>query len=304
MDSLRRQMAQELLGRGVIKDPRIGRAFARVPRHIFLEGVIPPEQAYFDQAVMLKFPCSSVSQPQVMASMLEILDLQPGMKVLEIGTASGYNAALLAEIAGDPELVYSMEREKDLIPAARKNLERSGYGEVNVAAGDGTLGWPNQEDASFERIMITAQTPSLPPPLAAQLKEGGKMVLPLVLGEDITLLVRVEKEDGLWGRVYPFPVSFVTLRGQGLQQKKMTWERRLGGLWRGMQRYCGTFPLDSPQLWGVFLFLLKELLDNKSPERPEALWSRYQAQGRPEIGEWLLEFDREGFIVGVIRREE
>ncbi len=303
MDSLRRQMAQELLGRGVIKDPRIGRAFARVPRHIFLEGVIPPEQAYFDQAVMLKYPCSSVSQPQVMASMLEILDLQPGMKVLEIGTASGYNAALLAEIVGDPELIYSVEREKDLIPTARENLERSGYGEVNVAAGDGTLGWPHREEVPFERIIITAQTPSLPPPLTDQLKEGGKMVLPLVLGEDITLLVRVEKEDGLWGRVFPCPVSFVTLRGQGLQQKKKTWERQLSGLWRGIQRYCRSFPLDSPRLWGVFLFLLKELLEHKKTERPEVLWSRWQAEGRPETGEWLLEFDREGFISGVMRRE-
>ncbi len=297
-------MAQELLGRGVIKDPRIGRAFARVPRHIFLEGVVPAEQAYFDQAVMLKFPCSSVSQPQVMASMLEILVLQPGMKVLEIGTASGYNAALLAEIASDPELIYSVEREKDLLPAARKNLEVSGYGGVNVAAGDGTRGWPTQEDAPFDRIIITAQSPSLPPPLTDQLKEGGKMVLPLILGEDITLLVGVEKEDGLRGRVYPFPVAFVNLRGKGLQQKKKTWARQLSGLWRGIQPYCRTFPLDSPRLWGVFLFLLKELLEHKSPERPEALWSRWQGEGRPEIGEWLLEFDRDGFIAGVIRREE
>jgi len=304
MEVLRRRMVDRLLERGVIQSNPVAEAFSRVPRHIFLEGIIPAEQAYFDQAVMLKFPGSSVSQPQVIATMLEILLLKPGMKVLEIGTASGYNAALLADIVGDDELVFSIERESDLISRAQDNLLRGGYPGVNITAGDGTLGWPEKEEASFDRIIITAQAGIIPPKLIEQLKTGGKLVTPLVLSDGATLLVRIEKGERILGRAFPFPVTFVPLKGEGIKYRGENWRRDLNNLWRGIQPFCRSFPLDSPRLWGVFLFLLHEVLEGKTRERPEGLWYKWQAEGRPKINDWILEFNREGSIKAVFRREE
>ncbi len=304
MDILRRRMVDRLLERGVIQSNSVAGAFSRVPRHVFLEGVIPARQAYFDQAVMLKFPGSSVSQPQVIATMLEILQLEPGMKILEIGTASGYNAALLADIAGDDSLVFSIEREAGLISRARDNLSRGGYPGVNIRPGDGTLGWPEKEKASFDRIIITAQTEIIPPKLIEQLKVGGRLVTPLVLSDGAILLVRLEKGERILGRAFPFPVTFVPLKGEGIKHGCENWRRDLNNLWRGIQPFCRAFPLDSPRLWGVFLFLLNQVLEGKVRERPESLWYKWQAEGRPKINEWILEFNREGLIKSVFRQEE
>jgi len=297
-------MVNSLLERGVIQSPQIGKAFSSVPRHTFLDGVIPPEQAYYDQAVMLKFPGSSVSQPQVIASMLELLLINPGMKVLEIGTASGYNAALIAELTEDSELVFSIEKEKDLVFKARDNLMKAGYSGVKILAGDGSLGWPKDEGIHFDRIIITAQTPVIPPKLIEQLKNEGKLVTPLVFNERVTLLVRVEKGKRIFGRAFPFPVVFVPLKGKGVKIEGKDWRSLLDNLWRGIQPFCRNFPLDSPALWGVFLFLLREVFNGRGKERPEGLWYKWQAEGRPGVDDWFLEFNKEGSIEGVFKREE
>ncbi len=303
MEVLRRRMVEGLLQRGVIQSSPVEKAFSRIPRHIFLEGIIPAEHAYLDQAVMLKYPGSSVSQPQVIASMLELLLLKPGMKVLEIGTASGYNAALMAEIVGKADLVFSMEKEWDLAAGARANLSQAGYSGVNVEAGDGTLGWPRGEDIPFQRIMITAQTASVPPSLLEQLETGGKLVTPLVMSEGVTLLVRLEKGNRILGKAFPYPVTFVPLTGEGIQRQRENWRRKLENLWRGIQPFCRSFPLDSPRLWGVFLFLMREVLQGEGRERPEGLWYKWQAEGRPSLDDWVLEFDREGFVEAISRQE-
>ena len=116
----------------------------------------------------------TVSQPYIVAAMLEVLELQPADRVLEVGTGSGYQTALLAELAGK---VYSIERHAPLAERAEKALTRLGYSGVQVVVGDGTEGWPGA--APFDAILVSAAAPKLPPPLLEQLAEGGRMIVPV-----------------------------------------------------------------------------------------------------------------------------
>jgi len=150
-------------------DSWVKAAFLKVPRHRFIrrrgtaspDGFIPVNRhqpgaedldlIYSDQVVMIHHPPSSASQPYVVAKMLEWLEVKPGMKVLEIGTGSGFNAALLAEGTGDPRLVFTIDIQDDLVAEAREHLAEAGYGGVNVRAGDGGYGWPEAEPLSEAR---------------------------------------------------------------------------------------------------------------------------------------------------------
>ncbi|HSA91394.1 MAG TPA: protein-L-isoaspartate(D-aspartate) O-methyltransferase [Terriglobales bacterium] len=161
----------QLRARG-IRDERVLAAMAQVPRHLF----VPPEHhddAYGD------FPLpigegQTISQPYVVAAMLEALALRPEDVVLEIGTGSGYQTALLAELARE---VYSIERQPRLAMRAEEALLRLGYTNVHVRVGDGTLGWP--EAAPFEAIIVAAAAPQVPPSLFDQLREGARMIVPV-----------------------------------------------------------------------------------------------------------------------------
>jgi protein-L-isoaspartate(D-aspartate) O-methyltransferase len=185
--ALRKRMIEEqLMARG-IKGERLLAAFLKVERHKFICEELRPN-AYSDFPIPISEE-QTISQPYIVALMTECLDLSGSETVLEIGTGSGYQTAILAELAKE---VYSIERFKSLASQAESLLKESGYNNIKLKLSDGTLGWP--EIGQFERIIITAASPRVPLPLTEQLKEGGKMVLPL--GESFSqVLTVVEKKD-------------------------------------------------------------------------------------------------------------
>ncbi|KPK43029.1 MAG: protein-L-isoaspartate O-methyltransferase [Omnitrophica WOR_2 bacterium SM23_29] len=185
---LRKRMVEEqLIPRG-IKDQRVIQAFLKVERHKFIPEKLRGS-AYADYPVPIG-EGQTISQPYIVALMTECLDLSGTEKVLEIGTGSGYQAAILAELSGE---VYSIERFPSLAKRAESLFQDLGYSNIKIKVGDGTLGWP--EEAPFSRIIITAAAPDVPLPLAEQLSENGKMVLPR--GETYSqVLTLVQKKKG------------------------------------------------------------------------------------------------------------
>ncbi|HIE52022.1 MAG TPA: protein-L-isoaspartate(D-aspartate) O-methyltransferase, partial [Armatimonadetes bacterium] len=162
---------RQIRARGV-RDPRVLEAMRQVPRHKF---VLPSLQAQAYQDTPLPIGLDqTISQPYMVALMTELLELKGPEKVLEVGTGSGYQAAILAELA---EQVYTIERIPELAAAARQRLQELGYHNVTVRVGDGTLGWP--EEAPFEAIIVTAGGQTVPPALKEQLAEGGRLVIPV-----------------------------------------------------------------------------------------------------------------------------
>ena len=177
---------QQIVARGVA-DPRVLEAMRETPRHLF----VPPElvaEAYEDRALPVG-PGQTISQPYIVAYMTAELATGPAQHVLEIGTGTGYQAAILARLV---EAVYTMELDAGLSAAAKGRLERLGMGNVRLAVGDGSLGWPAA--GPFDRIIVTAGCPRVPPALVEQLAVGGVMVLPVgELGDQV--LVRIRKRE-------------------------------------------------------------------------------------------------------------
>jgi len=168
----REKMVRTQIERRGVKDPRVLDAFRKVPRHLFMpEGI--RSRAYEDSPLPIGHG-QTISQPYTVARMSEALELTGSEVVLEIGTGSGYQAAILAELA---EWVYSVERIRDLSRQAREILDELGYHNVAVKVGDGTLGW--KDHAPYQRVIITAGGPEIPRPLVEQLDEGGRLVMPV-----------------------------------------------------------------------------------------------------------------------------
>jgi protein-L-isoaspartate(D-aspartate) O-methyltransferase len=161
----------QVAARGV-KNERVLAALRKVPRHEFVPDDVRA-QAYADRPLPIG-EGQTISQPYIVGYMTEVIDPQPGHKVLEVGTGSGYQSAVLAELAGE---VYTIELLPKLAEAARQRLERLGYKNVHVKAGDGYLGWPAK--APFDAVLVTCGAKEVPEPLFQQLKEGGRMVLPV-----------------------------------------------------------------------------------------------------------------------------
>jgi protein-L-isoaspartate(D-aspartate) O-methyltransferase len=201
----RERMVRTQLAARSIGDERVLAAMRAVPRH----ELVSPEyrdEAYEDRPLPIGHG-QTISQPYVVAAMTEALALRGGERVLEVGTGSGYQAAVLAEIAAE---VYSIEIVEALAARAAAELERLGYRNVHVRAGDGYRGWP--ERAPFDAIVVTAAPDHVPPPLIEQLALGGRLVLPL--GRGIQDLVRITKEaDGLREERL-FGVRFVPMTGE------------------------------------------------------------------------------------------
>jgi protein-L-isoaspartate(D-aspartate) O-methyltransferase len=198
----RRRRSMALRG---ISDSRVLEAMASVPRHLF----VPPEladQAYDDHPLPIGFG-QTISQPYIVALMTQMLRLQGPEKVLEIGTGSGYQTAILSLLARE---VYSIELTAPLADEAAERLRTLGYAHVHVRAGDGWLGWPEQ--APFDAIMVTCAADSVPPPLEEQLAEGGRMMIPVGPPYDTQTLVFVRKEGGRISRENVTGVVFVPLR--------------------------------------------------------------------------------------------
>src|SRR5437879_8530856 len=169
--TLRERMVQSQLRARGIADERVLAAMLRVPRHEFIPERYR-DQAYEDHPLPIG-EGQTISQPYIVAIMLEALELTPADKVLEVGTGSGYVTALLAELAAQ---VFSVERHKLLAEEARERLARLGYPNLKVVVGDGSLGLPAY--APYDAIMVSAAAAELPPALLAQLREGGRMIIP------------------------------------------------------------------------------------------------------------------------------
>jgi protein-L-isoaspartate(D-aspartate) O-methyltransferase len=194
---------RQLEGRG-LRDPRVLAAMTRVPRHRF----VPPQmasRAYGDYPLPIGGG-QTISQPYIVALMTEWARVQPGDKVLEVGTGSGYQAAVLAELT---DQVFSIEILPDLARKAEERLKSLGYARVRILTGDGYLGWPGE--APFDAILVTAAAPRVPSALAGQLKEGGRLVIPLGdPGRPQTLVRLVKIRDGLQEEAR-LPVRFLPL---------------------------------------------------------------------------------------------
>ncbi len=183
---LRRELVEHLDARGCLSDPAIRRAFVAVPRECFLSDVVERDglqRVYRDEAIVTRFdargvPASSSSQPSLMASMLERLQLRPGHRVLEIGTGTGYNAALLTRIVGAGGRVTSVELDPATARDARRALAQVGAA-ARVVRGDGRSGWPR--GAPYDRIVVTAAAANVQRAWYDQLRDGGLLELPLVL---------------------------------------------------------------------------------------------------------------------------
>jgi len=205
-ERVRRQMVSNFIEKEGVRNPRVLEAMRSVPRHEFVPLALRPK-AYADAAWPIGYQ-QTISPPFIVAYMTEVLDPQPSDRVLEIGTGSGYQAAVLSMMARS---VYSIDIIQPLGRTAEKRLKRLGYNNVKTKIGDGYLGWP--EYAPFDKIIVTCSPENVPQPLINQLKEGGRMVIPL--GEryhqDFYLF---EKQEGKIVRRRLMPTLFVPMTGR------------------------------------------------------------------------------------------
>jgi protein-L-isoaspartate(D-aspartate) O-methyltransferase len=224
LDEIRAEVrdTRQYTGRAALSE-RVLRAFAEVPRHDFLPAVLRPA-AYANRPLPIGHE-QTISQPYIVAMMTDLLDLEPDHVVLEVGTGSGYQTAVLAKLV---KQVYSLEIVAPLAALARARLRELGYGNVEVALGDGHHGWP--EHAPYDAIMVTAAAAVVPPALEEQLKPGGRLLIPVgsrYSGQDLLLipvgsrysgqdlLLIVKDQHGRMSRNSVLPVIFVPLTGAG-----------------------------------------------------------------------------------------
>ncbi len=201
----RRMVRKQILARGVT-DPAVLRAMEEVPRHRFVEERFEG-YAYDDSPVPIP-EGQTISQPFIVAYMTAALELKGNEKVLEVGTGSGYQAAVLAEIVRE---VYTIEINPNLAIEAAQRFKKMGYTNIFLKCGDGYQGWP--EAAPFDGILVTAAPDHIPPRLIEQLRPGGKMVIP-VGDDDQELLVVYKREDGSIHKEARIPVRFVPMLRQ------------------------------------------------------------------------------------------
>ena len=202
----RAHMVEEQLRARGLTDERLLNAFRKVPRHLFVPRELQQE-AYADHPLPIGFG-QTISQPYIVALMISHLRLQGHERVLEIGTGSGYETALLAELALD---VFSIERLPELLVAVANRLHELGYLNVHLSPGNGSLGWPGH--AHYDAIIVSAAAPDVPTPLLEQLAERGRMVLPIG-SQDAQMLIAVEKRHGAIRRKEVASCMFVPLMGQ------------------------------------------------------------------------------------------
>lgn len=205
-DSLRLAMVAAQIRKRGIRSPQLLEAMERVPRHRFVPAEFAA-RAYNDEPLAIGHH-QTISQPYMVAAMTEALELTGAERVLEVGTGSGYQAAVLGELAHE---VVTIESRPSLAVSARERLAALGYSNIRVEVGDGTLGWP--ASAPFDAILVAAAAPRIPPLLIEQLAEGGRLLIP-VGREGRQTLMRVRKLNGKTIEESLFDCQFVPLRGQ------------------------------------------------------------------------------------------
>jgi protein-L-isoaspartate(D-aspartate) O-methyltransferase len=206
-ETRRLSMARQDIKERGISDPAVLKAMETVPRHLFIEPSDLPH-AYSDTALSIK-ENQTISQPFVVALMTEAAQLAPNYKVLEVGTGSGYQAAVLSEIVAE---VYTIEIIKSLAENATKRFEELGYNNIHSKWGDGYASWP--EKSPFDAIIITAAAPKIPRPLIRQLKNRGRIVLPLGASPRSQKLIVLTKNDDALERTDIGSVVFVPMTGE------------------------------------------------------------------------------------------
>ncbi len=203
----RERMVEEQIVKRGVKDTRVIQAMKKVPRHLFIDKTYY-HQAYNDYPLPIG-QSQTISQPYMVASMTELLELKGDERVLEIGTGSGYQTAILALLCSK---VYSVERISELTKKARLTLKQLGFKNINLIVRDGSLGWP--EFAPYNGIIVTAGAPEIPDALIEQLANNGRMTIP-VGNEACQTLNYVEKHKGRIYRKEFFGCAFVPLVGKG-----------------------------------------------------------------------------------------
>jgi len=205
---LRERMVRDQLEARDVRDAHVLAAMRKVPRHLFVVQELV-DSAYEDNALPLLLG-QTISQPYIVGYMTQALSLKGGERVLEIGTGSGYQAAVLAEVAAE---VFTIEILPELTQRAQSILDRLGYRNIRFRSGDGYLGWP--EFAPFDAIMVTAAPDHIPQPLIDQLKQGGRMIIPV--GRFEQDLILIEKGEKGVTRQTTIPVRFVPMTGKAQQ---------------------------------------------------------------------------------------
>ena len=209
----RHRMVERIRSRGVT-DAAVLAALDAVPRHLFVPAQERPK-AYEDRPLPIG-DGQTISQPYMVALMTSLLELRPGGRVLEIGTGSGYQAAILSRVAAE---VYTIEIRKPFAERARNTLADLGFRNVQVRNGDGFQGWPGA--APFDAIIVTAAPPSVPGPLLSQLKTGGRLVIPVGGRSSLqSLLVLTKRPDGGFDRANVMPVFFVPMTGEAQRRRE------------------------------------------------------------------------------------
>lgn len=204
---VRARMVRDQIETRGITDQEVLRAMRTVPRHLFVDEALQA-QGYEDHPLPIGHG-QTISQPYIVALMSSILEINAGMKVLEIGTGSGYQAAVLAEMGAD---VFTVERVKPLYQKARKLFSDLRYHYIKTKLDDGTLGWP--EKSPFDRILVTAGGPSIPKPLVEQLADPGMLIIPVGDAKRSQTLVKLTLKDGVIKKDDKGSVAFVDLVGK------------------------------------------------------------------------------------------
>ena len=285
---LRLKMVKDFIEAEGVKNPRVLQSMRNVPRHEFTRPVDRP-RAYFDGAWAIGYG-QTISPPFIVAYMTETLDPQLKDKVLEIGTGSGYQAAVLSGLV---DQVYSIEIVEPLGKQAESRLKKLGYENVHTKVGDGYLGWP--ENAPFDKIIVTCSPEKVPQPLVDQLKDGGRMIVPL--GERYQQVFYLfEKKDGKLVEQKLIPTLFVPMTGQSEAQREKKPDPANPAL------VNGGFEIDAdgdgkPDNWHYQRQVT--LLDEQAPEGKRCVFFENEDKGR--MSQMLQGFGVDGTKVGAIK---
>jgi protein-L-isoaspartate(D-aspartate) O-methyltransferase len=268
------QLVEDLVTRHALRSEPVRRAFLAVPRHAFVPGT-PVNEAYSaDRAIPTHVdgrgvPISSASAPAIMAVMLELLDLAPGQRVLEIGAGTGYNAALLACLVGEAGAVTSLDIDEQVAREASDHLTEVGAGAVAVHCTDGWLG--EARAAPFDRIIATVECWDISPHWFGQLSEGGVLVLPLALGPGLTMAVAFEKLGQVLTSRSMAYCGFMPLRGPHAGPESRTLVSRWDDTTLGRQvesRWVAAFPDATQERGDILRALLADGVNRTVPAPP------------------------------------